>query len=261
MHWLAALTWLVAPPPTWWDLSVTSVQLSPSSSAQYGTQIKLTCAWSAKPVDGDGVVTTPIPLSLKFLYRQANSPGAKSYTVDYYGEPMIFPDKYSSASGASGVESVYYNTADIPKFGDYNFGCSIWKKTGWTDDKQKSNNERWSAPIKIYKDPLTASSRSSLPQAAAPGGGRALVPDAKTRACKGMVYANVQLDTGQFSPADAKPQSNPAKMSLDLVQSHALGDYVHCEYTSIGKDVKLVYTYPCPGAEPAAVGSHTYKCQ
>lgn len=79
-----------------------------------------------------------------------------------------------------------------------------------------------------------------------------------TRACKGHVVAAVELSPEQFT--QPKPETSPKKMNLHLSGSIAKGDYVHCEYASVGKDLLMVTTYSCKGASPDAKAGHTYQC-
>ena len=76
-----------------------------------------------------------------------------------------------------------------------------------------------------------------------------------------MVYSTVQLDKSQFSALDGVPDTNAVKLTLDLTASHALGNYVHCEYRSAGKDVQMVYTYPCANAQKKSGAQHIYSCE
>jgi hypothetical protein len=97
----------------------------------------------------------------------------------------------------------------------------------------------------------------SGPQTAAAG---AVLPSNKSKACKATLYSTVRVDQSQFTAFEGVPDSNPAKMTLDLIASHGLGNFVHCEYLSVGKDVKLVYTFACANAHQAG-GKHVYACE
>jgi hypothetical protein len=94
------------------------------------------------------------------------------------------------------------------------------------------------------------------PQTALTG---AILPGGKSKTCKATIYTTVQLDKMQFSALEGVPDANPAKMTLDLIGSHGLGNNVHCEYQNVGKDVKLVYTFQCANAHSSGP-KHIYAC-
>jgi hypothetical protein len=92
------------------------------------------------------------------------------------------------------------------------------------------------------------------------GAGTAVhLPNGKSRACKATVWSTIALDAAQFAPLEGAPEMNPLKMTLDLAGSSAMGNYVHCEYHSVRREVKLMYTLKCPNAHPAGP-KHTYAC-
>jgi hypothetical protein len=120
-------------------------------------------------------------------------------------------------------------------------------------ETNETNNRREIA-IKVSGKPLPRVAQTTQVEVAG-----VVVPGGKSKACKAMIYSTVQMDKTQFSAQEGVPEANPAKMTLDLVTSAGLGNYVHCEYQSVGKDVKLVYTFQCANAHQAGA-KHIYAC-
>jgi hypothetical protein len=247
MEWLTALALLLAPPPATagWDLGAKSGTLSVSGSVSAGHPVFLTCNWYARPLAPPRKVTSPLAVNLYFVVQKEGAAQAVNFDT---ASVSINAGTYSTDVTWTDGRTYKSNLYDV---GKHTFRCGIGLQGEKMYDSVGAGEVNF------------VSGRSAVPHQALGSDvvQHTLFGDPNIRACKGLIYANVQLDAAQFAANEPKPESSPAKISLDLVGSHALGDYVHCEYQNVGKDVKIVYTYKCPGATPTGKASDTYRCQ
>lgn len=220
-----------------YDLVVTELTATPIYSAyeystkpEVGDKVSLRCKWQRKMAAGQGLPKKLQDAKVRFL-------------VDGRPIEMTPPEYGIQADGASATW--------IAIAGTHRVRCEVDYANVLVESNEANNRKEI---VIAVSGPQR--SGGAGPQSAVQG---AIATGAKSKACKATIYTTVQLDPKQFTAIEGVPQANAAKMTLDLVASHGLGNNVHCEYQSIGKDVKLVYTFQCANAHSIG-GKHIYAC-
>jgi hypothetical protein len=163
------------------------------------------------------------------------------------GKPQGIP-----AAGFSSSSPIHTSADWIATGGKHRVGCKA-DSLDHVKETNESNNYKEMEFTVFSAGPRTVvSGTSALATARLPG--------TNDRGCKAKVSTTVQLDKSQFALPGGVPDSNAVKLSLDLYASQAVGNYVHCQYRSAGKDVQMVNTYDCANATRKAGKQHDYSC-
>lgn len=214
------------------EIEVLGLQYGTTGPIKAGQTLQIGCAWMAEKAT---LPTDSVQIQI---------------SVD--GKPIPTKPKGLTAPTGTFVATASWK----PEAGSHLVAC-VGDPYGSVDELNEKNN-KVSETLEVQKALHARSAEGNM----AGSGARALFPNPKTKACKAMIYADLAIDPTQFSPAEDKPKfpGTKTKVTLDLVKSYAVADYVHCEYISIGKDAMVAYTYDCPGASPTGK-PHIFACQ
>jgi hypothetical protein len=235
---LLVVSWLACAPAFSLDYFVRTIGWRPADDSSKGStpvsgqDIFITCVWSSTSKAGENV----------------------NFNNDMVGQ--IYVDGKPTGPATMGVSSTGITTSTQwhANAGTHTVRCMV-DSTHLVAEANEGNNSK---EIQLAVT-ATGIARPVQGGNSAYAGGLKL-PNAKARACKATVWSTVGLDASQFPPPEGMPETNPVKITLDLTGSKGMGNYVHCEYESVHKDVKMVYTHKCPNAHAVAGPKHTYAC-
>ena len=196
-----------------------------------GETLRLSCSWAGKPTPGE---------NFKF-----NSEMKGQILLD--GKPQGAP-----AAGFSLASPIHTSADWVATSGKHRVGCRADSLDHVKETNESNNLKEMEFTVFAAGPRIVSSGSATLATAQLPG--------THDRSCKAQVATTVQLDKSQFALPGGVPESNPVKLSLDLYASQALGNYVHCQYRSAGRDVQLVSTYACANAAKKAGAPHSYSC-